>query len=106
MAKYLLLSHGGSMPESEEETAKVMEAWGAWYGQLGSAVADPGNPFTPAAKGVAPDGSVSDGPAGTMASGYTVLEAGSLDAATEMAKGCPVLRGGASISIFETFEVM
>jgi hypothetical protein len=49
---------------------------------------------------------VSDGPAGTMASGYTVLEAGSLDAATEMAKGCPVLRGGASISIFETFEVM
>ena len=106
MAKYLLLYHGGSMPESEEETAKVMEAWGAWYGQLGSAVADPGNPFTPAAKGVAPDGSVSDGPAGTMASGYTVLEAGSLDAATEMAKGCPVLRGGASISIFETFEVM
>jgi hypothetical protein len=106
MAKYLLLYHGGGMPETEEETAKVMAAWEAWYGQLGAAVADPGNPFTPAAKGVAPDGSVSDGPVGTMASGYTVLEADSLDAATEMAKGCPVLAGGASISIFETFEVM
>jgi len=106
MAKYVLLYHGGKMPETEAEQAAVMEAWGAWYGQLGSAVADPGNPFTPMAKSVAANGSVSDGPVGTMASGYTVLEAGSLDAAAEMAKGCPVLQGGAQISVFETFEVM
>jgi len=106
MAKYVLLYHGGKMPETEAEQAAVMEAWGAWYGQLGSAVADPGNPFTPMAKSVAANGSLSDGPVGTMASGYTVLEAGSLDAAAEMAKGCPVLQGGAQISVFETFEVM
>ena len=30
MAKYLFVYHGGSMPESEEEGAKVMEAWGLW----------------------------------------------------------------------------
>ena len=106
MIKYLLLYHGGGMPETEEETARVMQAWEAWYGKLGAAVADPGNPFTPAAKTVAPDGTASDGPVGTMATGYTVVEADSLDAATEMAKGCPVLAGGASISVFETFEVM
>ena len=106
MAKYLLLYHGGGMPENEAETAKVIKAWTDWYNSLGSAVADPGNPFTPAAKKVASNGTISDGPAGTMASGYTVLSADSIDKAAKMAQTCPVLLGGASISIFETFEVM
>jgi len=30
MAKYLLLFHGGSMPDSPEEGAKVMRAWTLW----------------------------------------------------------------------------
>ena len=106
MTKYVLLFSGGGMPETEEEQAAVMEAWGAWYGGLGEAVVDPGDPFTPMAKGVASDGTVSDGPAGSMASGYTILSADSLDAAAEMAKGCPVLQSGGEISIFETFQIM
>ena len=106
MAKFLLLYSGGSMPETEAENAAVLKAWVDWYTQLGAAVVDPGNPFTPMAKGVAPDGTVSDGPVGGMASGYTILEGDSLDAAAEMARGCPVLVGGGSISVFETFEVM
>jgi hypothetical protein len=106
MAKYLLLYHGGGMPETEAETAAVMKEWEVWYTQLGEAVADPGNPFSPMAKSLSSDGKVSDGPAGTMASGYTILEAGSLDAAARMAQGCPVLKSGAQISVFETFEVM
>lgn len=104
MAKYLLLYAGGKMPESEAEQAVVMSAWESWFGQLGGAVADPGNPFTPASKAIAADGSVKDG-AGS-ASGYSIIEADSLDAATAMAKGCPVLQGGASIGVYETFEVM
>jgi hypothetical protein len=106
MAKYVLLYIGGGMPETEEETAAVMKAWEVWYGKLGASVVDPGNPFTPAAKSVSSDGKIGDGPAGTMASGYTILEAGSLDEAAKMAQSCPVLAGGAQISIFETFEVM
>jgi hypothetical protein len=106
MAKYLLLYHGGGMPETPEETAAVMKSWEDWYNQLGAAVADPGNPFTPAAKSVDSNGMVSDGPAGTMASGYTIVDANSLDEAARMAKGCPVLRSGAKISVFETFNVM
>ena len=54
---------------------------------------------------MASDGSVRDGAAGTMASGYTIVEAGSLDEAEKMAQGCPVLVGGAEISVFETFKV-
>jgi hypothetical protein len=105
MADYLLLFSGGSMPETEAEQAAVMDAWNAWYGGLGDAVKDGGNPFTPASRTVASDGSVTEGAAG-MASGYSILKADSLDAAVTMAKGCPVLHGGASISVFETFEVM
>lgn len=104
MAKYLLLYDGGNMPESEAEQAAVMQAWDAWFQQIGAAVADAGNPFTPASKRITADGSISAG-AGS-ASGYSILEADSLDAATDLAKGCPVLAGGASIGVYETFDVM
>ena len=73
MAKYLLLYEGGSMPENEAAQAAVMQAWDAWFHQLGAAAADGGNPFTPASKRVGPDGSISAG-AGP-ASGYSIIEA-------------------------------
>ena len=104
MAKYLLLYEGGSMPETETEQAAVMQAWEQWFTQLGAAVTDPGNPFTPASARVSADGSIGAG--ASSASGYSILEADSLGVAADLAKGCPVLQGGASISIFETFEVM
>ena len=45
MAKYLLVYHGGGpMEEDAAAQAAVMEAWGAWFGQLGAAVVDGGNP--------------------------------------------------------------
>ncbi len=106
MTDYLLLYSGGKMPEGEAEQAAVMQAWTAWMGQLGSMLKDGGNPFTPMVKSISSDGSVSDGPAGSMASGYSIISADSLDAAVEMAKSCPVLQGGAQISVFETFPVM
>jgi hypothetical protein len=107
MAKFLLLYHGGAgMPQTEAESAKILKSWEVWYTALGKAVVDPGNPFTPAAKKVASNGAVSNGPAGTMATGYTILEAESLDKAARLAQGCPVLVGGGEISVFETFNVM
>ena len=45
-------------------------------------------------------------PADMQMSGYSILTADSLDAATTMAKGCPVLAGGGKIAVFETFNVM
>ena len=108
MANFLLVYTGGGMPEDEAEQAAVLKAWGTWYNELGSAVADPGNPIAPMAKSIASDGTVSDGPGalGMMASGYTVLTADSLDEAVTMAKGCPMLDGGGQISVFETFPAM
>jgi hypothetical protein len=106
MANYLLLYSGGSMPESEAERAAVMQAWTNWFGQLGSALVDPGNPTTGQVKTIASDGTVSEGSELDMASGYSVIKADSLDDAVTKAKGCPVLQGGASIVVLETFNVM
>jgi hypothetical protein len=104
MSKYLLLYEGGSMPESDAERDAAMKAWDSWFHTLGGAVVDGGNPFTPTSKKISGDGSIKDG-AGS-GTGYSILEADSLAAATDLAKGCPVLQGGASIGVYETLEVM
>ena len=104
MGSYVLVYKGGSMPETPEEQKQVMDAWGAWFGGLGDRLVDGGNPFG-GSKSVAADGSVSDG-ASAHLSGYTILKADSLDAAAEAAKGCPVLLGGASVEVYEVFDVM
>ena len=46
MANYLLAYRGGSTPDSEEEQQAVMAAWTSWFGSLGPAVVDGGNPFS------------------------------------------------------------
>jgi hypothetical protein len=106
MSDFVLLYQGGSMPETEGERAKVLDAWTAWMGRVGSALKDAGNPFTPEPKTIGADGSVSDGTSGSQATGYTIVEADSIDDALALAKDCPVLQGGASIEVYETFNVM
>ena len=106
MANFLLLYSGGGMPEGQAEQAKVMQAWNAWFGELGSNLVDGGNPFSPHAKSIASDGTVSDGSVGTPASGYSIIKADSLNAAVEVARRCPVIHGGSKITVYETFPVM
>jgi hypothetical protein len=103
MANYVLVYHGGGMPDSPEEGAKVMQAWTDWFGTLGESLIDGGNPAS-ATKTIAANGSVSDDPNGP--SGYSILKADSMDAAVALAKGCPVLLGGASIQVVETVNAM
>ena len=106
MGKFVLLYTGGGMPESEEEQAAVLAAWGAWYTNLGEAVVDPGNPTGPVVKYINSDRSVSDGAVGAHVSGYTIISADSMEAAVGLAKGCPVLDGNGQVSVYETFDVM
>jgi len=104
MANYLLVYHGGSMPEGEAAQAQVMEAWNGWFHQLGDAVVDGGNPAS-GTKLISADGSVAEG-GPTSPSGYSIIKADSHDAAVAIAKGCPVLAGGAMIEVVETFDAM
>jgi hypothetical protein len=105
MTNYLLLYSGGGMPASEAKQKAFMKEWEVWYGKLGSALVDGGNPFGPKAKTVASNGKVSEGPLGAPASGYSMIKADSLEAAVALAKVCPVLKSGASISVYETIAV-
>ena len=105
MAKFLLAYHGGGMPESEEEGARIMEAWGAWMSKVGSALVDPGNPTGNVAT-VASDGTRSQGGGANPITGYSILEADDLDGAVALVAGCPVLAGGGSVQVCETFDVM
>ena len=104
MANYVLAYRGGGMPETEAEQQAVMAAWGAWYGELAAAVVDGGNPFGPSAS-VAPGGAVSE-PAPSALSGYTIVTADDLGAATALAQGCPVLASGGAVDVYETIAVM
>ncbi len=70
-----------------------------WFGSLGEAVTDMGNPFGTSCT-VSSDGSVRDG--GSLGlGGYSIVEAESLADAATMAKGCPVLSAGGGIEVCE-----
>lgn len=103
MATYVYLYQGGGIPETKDEQDAVMAAWGAWYGELGTAVTDRGNPFG-ASREVTSDGT-STQDARSNLSGYTIVSADSLEAATKMAAGCPVLSDGGRVEVYETFDV-
>ncbi len=108
MTKFVLLYSGGGMPATEAEQKKVLKDWETWYGKLGTAMVDGGDPFAPKVKAIGRDGTVRDGPVDgcTLASGYTIITADSLNRAVELAKGCPILHGGGNISVYETVPTM
>ena len=104
MAKYALIFHGGAMPETEEESAKVMAAWGVWMEGLGAALTDPGNPLGDTTT-IHSDGSTTPGGGSNPATGYTLIEADSSDDAVTLAKGCPILASGGSIEVATAFDM-
>ncbi len=104
--KYLLVYYGGGMPETPAAQARVMKQWGTWFAKLGPAVVDGGNPFTGAVNKISPEGVVAKGAIGKRATGYSILEAPSLDKATKMAKGSPIVKSGGQIAVYETYNAM
>jgi hypothetical protein len=104
MPKYVFAYHGGGMPESADEQAAAMAAWGTWFGSLGDAVVDGGCP-TGASRTVKADGSTVDGGGSNPLSGYSVIQALDLDAAVSAAKGCPILGSGGSVEVAEAIDM-
>ncbi len=103
MPKYVFAYHGGSAPSSPEEGKKVMDAWMAWFGKLGPAIADGGNPCGPSMT-VATNG-VSQGGGANPISGYSLINAADMDAAVAMAKDCPILTGGGTVEIAQAMDM-
>jgi hypothetical protein len=97
MAKFVYIYTGGSRPESEEESKKVMAAWTSWFGGMGDHVTDMGNPFGASA--------AVNGSATLAATGYSIVDAGSLEEATTHAKGCPILADGGNVEVYEAMDM-
>lgn len=104
MAKYLFVYHGGNHPETDEDMAAVLDAWGQWMGSMGAAVIDGGNPVGMSST-VNPDGSVTDNGGSNPASGYGLFEATDLDDALAKARGCPILEAGGTVELAEALDM-
>jgi hypothetical protein len=96
MGRYVVIYAG--LPSGDEPAGSVTAAWQQWFADLGAAVIDPGNPFG-ASRTVAADGTTTDSAPVTV-TGYTILEAASLDAAAELVRECPGLANG-EIAVYE-----
>ncbi len=79
--------------------AKYMD----WLSSLGDAAVSPANPLKNTST-VNPDGTVTTGGSTTM-SGYTIIQADSMDAALSIAKVCPFLDIGGSLEVSELVEM-
>ena len=104
MAKYLFVYHGGGAPTNPDDIKKVMDAWGAWFGGMGAAVIDGGNPVGKSST-VKSDGSLASGGGANPASGYSLIEAASLEDAHKKALGCPILKAGGTIEIAQAMDM-
>lgn len=105
MAKFLLVYSGGNPPASREEGEKVMAAWMAWFGRLGPAAVDEGAPTAHPAREISPTGQVTE-VNDWLVTGYSILEAGSQEEATVLARSCPHLDAGGAVRVYELTPVM
>ncbi len=102
MPNYIIAYHGGEKPESPEEGARQRARWQAWMTGLGEAIVNPGTPLGKSMivsrSGVAEDG----GP--NSLTGFSIVKAGNMDAALEIARECPFLEMG-TIEVAEVMEM-
>jgi hypothetical protein len=94
MTNYVLAFRG--RPNRTPQPGEDQE-WGAWFARLGPAITDFGNRVgairTVPAQAAAVDGRV--------LTGYIVVTADDLDAASELAAGCPGLAHEVSVEVAE-----
>ena len=103
MTKYIITYLGGDQPSSPEAGQQHMAKYMEWLGSLGEAAVSPANPFKDT-RTMNPDRTVSAG-SKTAMSGYTVIEADSMDKALEMAKSCPFLDINGSLEVSELMQM-
>ena len=105
MAQYMIVYKGDATDMSEmtqDEMQAVMAKWAEWMQGVGSALADVGTPFGPSSS------IVDDGSAGTAVSltGYSIVEADSMDGARALADGHPFLSEGKGDYAIDLYEMM
>ena len=103
MSQYVIVYLGGDPPSSPEEGQQHMSKYMDWLSSLGESAVSPANPLTDTRK-VNSDVTVATGVKTTM-SGYTIIEADTMDSALSIAKTCPFLETGGSLGVSELMEM-
>ena len=103
MARYIITYLGGDQPSSPEEGQQHFAKYKEWLSSLGDSAVSPANPFKDTHT-VNSDGSVTTGSTTSM-SGYTIIEADSMDSALAIAKACPFLDIGGSLEVSELMQM-
>src|SRR3954468_5851097 len=89
MTNFVLTFRGATDRDlSEAEGA----AWMAWFGELGSAIVDPGSR-------VGATSTLGAASSATAVTGYTIIQTDDLEAAVVLAKGCPGLLQGGGVEV-------
>jgi len=103
MPQYLITYIGGNKPASPEEGKQHFAKYQEWLSSLGKSAVSPANPLKNTST-VKPDRSVSGGSMTSM-SGFTIIEAGTMDTALSIAKQCPFLDIGGSLEVSELIQM-
>ena len=103
MAQFIITYIGGDQPSRPEEGKRHFAKYKEWLSSLGDAAVSPANPFKNT-NTVNPDATVTAG-SRTQMSGYTIIEADSMEAALEIAKACPLLDIGGSLEVSELIHM-
>ncbi len=103
MPQYVIVYLGGDQPSSPEEGKQHLAKYREWLSSLGDSAVSPANPFKNTST-VNSDGTVTTGSTTSM-SGYTIIEADSMEAALSIAKACPFLDIGGSLEVSELIQM-
>jgi len=103
MSQYIMTYLGGDQPSTPEEGKQHFARYQEWLYALGDAVVSPANPLKNTTT-VRPDGTVATESTTSM-SGYTIIEAASMEKALAIAKACPFLDMGGSLEVSELVEM-
>lgn len=109
MANFLFIYRGGDEPYAKmtpDEIQKQMQKWTDWIGDglKKGWILDGGDALKPEGRVVNPKKTVTDGPfveSKEIVGGYSIIKAATIDAAAELAKGCPGLLTGGKVEVRE-----
>jgi hypothetical protein len=113
MKDFLLLFRNENNPDhtpSPEDMEASMKLWLDWMGNIAAQnkLIDRGNRLHADGKVVKPGGLITDGPYMEIKEsigGYTLIKAESLEEATEISKGCPILKVGGTVEVREIAQM-
>ena len=113
MTEFALIFRNEPTPNfkpSQEQLQEILKEWGAWFEKMGAneQIVNMGSRLSSEGRTVNANNSISVGPYAEVKeiiTGYIVVRAENIDGATEIAKGCPILKVGGNVEIRTTIKM-